>query len=79
MAAAQGSPVSACSQRRLRIISGHLQAGTAASLTPNECKAPGAPSIPKKRQELLKWNGWGYNDSKFTFNKKGQAEFTGKR
>ncbi|XP_053554469.1 alkyldihydroxyacetonephosphate synthase, peroxisomal isoform X2 [Bombina bombina] len=30
-------------------------------------------------QELLKWNGWGYNDSKFTFNKKGQAEFTGKR
>ncbi|CAI9546413.1 unnamed protein product, partial [Staurois parvus] len=31
------------------------------------------------RQELLKWNGWGYNDSKFTFNKKGQAEFTGKR
>ncbi|KAG9477374.1 hypothetical protein GDO78_002658 [Eleutherodactylus coqui] len=27
-------------------------------------------------QELLKWNGWGYNDSKFTFNKKGQAEFT---
>lgn len=31
------------------------------------------------RQELLKWNGWGYNDSKFIFNKKGQAEFTGKR
>ncbi|XP_075685625.1 alkyldihydroxyacetonephosphate synthase, peroxisomal isoform X1 [Rhinoderma darwinii] len=79
MAAAQGSPVSACSQRRLRIISGHLQAGTTAALAPNECKAPVAPSIPKKRQELLKWNGWGYNDSKFTFNKKGQAEFTGKR
>ncbi|XP_019378549.1 PREDICTED: alkyldihydroxyacetonephosphate synthase, peroxisomal, partial [Gavialis gangeticus] len=31
------------------------------------------------RQELLKWNGWGYNDSKFIFNKKGQVEFTGKR
>ncbi|XP_032624374.1 alkyldihydroxyacetonephosphate synthase, peroxisomal isoform X2 [Chelonoidis abingdonii] len=31
------------------------------------------------RQEILKWNGWGYNDSKFIFNKKGQAEFTGKR
>ncbi|OXB65858.1 hypothetical protein ASZ78_002777, partial [Callipepla squamata] len=30
-------------------------------------------------QEILKWNGWGYNDSKFIFNKKGQAEFTGKR
>uniref|UniRef100_A0A674C3R8 Alkylglycerone-phosphate synthase n=1 Tax=Salmo trutta TaxID=8032 RepID=A0A674C3R8_SALTR len=31
------------------------------------------------RQELMKWNGWGYSDSKFLFNKKGQAEFTGKR
>uniref|UniRef100_A0A674C377 Alkylglycerone-phosphate synthase n=1 Tax=Salmo trutta TaxID=8032 RepID=A0A674C377_SALTR len=30
-------------------------------------------------QELMKWNGWGYSDSKFLFNKKGQAEFTGKR
>uniref|UniRef100_A0A674C471 Alkylglycerone-phosphate synthase n=1 Tax=Salmo trutta TaxID=8032 RepID=A0A674C471_SALTR len=29
--------------------------------------------------ELMKWNGWGYSDSKFLFNKKGQAEFTGKR
>uniref|UniRef100_A0A5F9DAA2 Alkylglycerone-phosphate synthase n=1 Tax=Oryctolagus cuniculus TaxID=9986 RepID=A0A5F9DAA2_RABIT len=35
--------------------------------------------IPKKRQEIMKWNGWGYNDSKFFFNKKGQAELTGKR
>ncbi|MEE6489758.1 hypothetical protein FKM82_015670 [Ascaphus truei] len=78
MAAAQGSPVS---QRRLRVISGHLQPGAAAGISANECKAPAAPtgSIPKKRQEVLKWNGWGYNDSKFTFNKKGQAEFTGKR
>uniref|UniRef100_A0A673B1E7 Alkylglycerone-phosphate synthase n=1 Tax=Sphaeramia orbicularis TaxID=375764 RepID=A0A673B1E7_9TELE len=30
-------------------------------------------------QEIMKWNGWGYVDSKFQFNKKGQAEFTGKR
>ncbi|ELW63774.1 Alkyldihydroxyacetonephosphate synthase, peroxisomal [Tupaia chinensis] len=27
----------------------------------------------------MKWNGWGYNDSKFFFNKKGQVELTGKR
>ncbi|KAM8933694.1 alkyldihydroxyacetonephosphate synthase, peroxisomal [Pelodytes ibericus] len=83
MAAAKGSPVSACSQRRLRIITGHLRPGAAATVTSNECKAEATPtsasSIPKKRQEVLKWNGWGYNDSKFTFNKKGQAEFTGKR
>lgn len=31
------------------------------------------------RQELMKWNGWGYNDSKFLLNKKGQVELTGKR
>uniref|UniRef100_A0A8C1C050 Alkylglycerone-phosphate synthase n=1 Tax=Cyprinus carpio carpio TaxID=630221 RepID=A0A8C1C050_CYPCA len=28
---------------------------------------------------IMKWNGWGYSDSRFLFNKKGQAEFTGKR
>uniref|UniRef100_A0A3P8U3E9 Alkylglycerone-phosphate synthase n=1 Tax=Amphiprion percula TaxID=161767 RepID=A0A3P8U3E9_AMPPE len=27
----------------------------------------------------MKWNGWGYSDSRFFFNKKGQAEFTGRR
>ncbi|KAK2149953.1 hypothetical protein LSH36_429g00019 [Paralvinella palmiformis] len=36
-------------------------------------------SIPKRRQELLKWNGWGYKDSKFIINKHGQVEFTGER
>ena len=82
-----GSPASA--RRRLRIISGHLRGSPRAAgqeaLSPSPCKAqggsagPAAGSIPKKRQEILKWNGWGYNDSKFIFNKKGQAEFTGKR
>ncbi|ELK32715.1 Alkyldihydroxyacetonephosphate synthase, peroxisomal [Myotis davidii] len=42
---------------------------------------PPQPHSPQflSRQEVLKWNGWGYNDSKFIFNKKGQAELTGKR
>jgi len=31
------------------------------------------------RQELLKWNGWGYKDSKFVINKNGHVEFTGER
>ncbi|GFR65433.1 alkylglycerone-phosphate synthase, partial [Elysia marginata] len=30
-------------------------------------------------QELLKWNGWGYKDSKFFVNKDGHVEFTGER
>lgn len=58
-------------------------------LVTGKCK--GAPSdtrlpiedqpscIPKRRQELLKWNGWGYKDSKFILNKNGQVEFTGGR
>ncbi|KFO22403.1 Alkyldihydroxyacetonephosphate synthase, peroxisomal [Fukomys damarensis] len=33
----------------------------------------------RDRQEVMKWNGWGYNDSKFFLNKKGQVELTGKR
>ncbi|XP_060553885.1 alkyldihydroxyacetonephosphate synthase, peroxisomal-like [Ruditapes philippinarum] len=37
------------------------------------------PSIPKRRQELLKWNGWGYKDSKFILNKDKHVEFTGER
>nr|XP_014349357.1 PREDICTED: alkyldihydroxyacetonephosphate synthase, peroxisomal isoform X2 [Latimeria chalumnae] len=79
-------------QQRLRILAGHLQKAAGQSprlVSTSECKSDTASStaaatkksgmIPKRRQELLKWNGWGYNDSKFTFNKKGQAEFTGKR
>lgn len=34
--------------------------------------------IPKRRQELLKWNGWGYKDSEFVI-KDDQVRFTGKR
>ena len=26
---------------------------------------PGTRTIPRRREALLKWNGWGYNDSKF--------------
>lgn len=31
------------------------------------------------RQSVLKWNGWGYRDSQFFVNHRGQAEFNGKR
>lgn len=36
-------------------------------------------TIPKRRQDLLKWNGWGYKDSKFILNKEKQVKFTGDR
>ncbi|XP_042099609.1 alkyldihydroxyacetonephosphate synthase, peroxisomal isoform X1 [Ovis aries] len=54
---------------------------TAATATAAPTATPAAQesgTIPKKRQEVMKWNGWGYNDSKFIFNKKGQIELTGK-
>ncbi|KAJ8012732.1 hypothetical protein DPEC_G00045940 [Dallia pectoralis] len=77
-------------QQRLRVITGHLlkreDPVADSGVTGTHCKAEAAGSneakkgtVPKKRQEIMKWNGWGYSDSKFLFNKKGQAEFTGKR
>ncbi|XP_055616526.1 alkyldihydroxyacetonephosphate synthase [Toxorhynchites rutilus septentrionalis] len=35
-------------------------------------------AIPKKRQDLLKWNGWGYKDSRFEY-ENGTLMFTGSR
>ncbi|XP_054578770.1 alkyldihydroxyacetonephosphate synthase, peroxisomal isoform X2 [Eptesicus fuscus] len=56
------------------------RAASAATAAPTATPAAQeSGTIPKKRQEVLKWNGWGYNDSKFIFNKKGQVELTGKR
>ena len=36
-------------------------------------------TIPKRRQELLKWNGWGYKDTYFTFDNDQVCEMTGTR
>ncbi|KAK6623868.1 hypothetical protein RUM44_010724 [Polyplax serrata] len=37
-------------------------------------------TIPRKREELLKWNGWGYKDSKFVLREdKELISFTGNR
>ncbi|KAM6174297.1 alkyldihydroxyacetonephosphate synthase, peroxisomal [Erethizon dorsatum] len=56
------------------------KAASAATAAPTATPAaPESGIIPKKRQEVMKWNGWGYNDSKFFLNKKGQVELTGKR
>ncbi|XP_061430551.1 alkyldihydroxyacetonephosphate synthase, peroxisomal [Lethenteron reissneri] len=87
MAAERGDAVRA--RARLGLIAGHLKARPAAGCTgatPQQCASSSeeeggdaSRTIPMRRQDLLKWNGWGYTDSRFIFNKKGQAEFTGKR
>ncbi|XP_054168040.1 alkyldihydroxyacetonephosphate synthase, peroxisomal-like [Oppia nitens] len=39
-----------------------------------------SPAIPKKRDTLLKWNGWGYKDSRFEFDTRNHMfSFTGDR
>ncbi|XP_046902739.1 alkyldihydroxyacetonephosphate synthase, peroxisomal isoform X1 [Hypomesus transpacificus] len=83
------SEVQRIAQQRLRIIAGHLQrpAYDESGIVAMECKAEEIRSdvantqktLPRRRQEVMKWNGWGYSDSKFILNKKGQAEFTGRR
>ncbi|KAJ8683683.1 hypothetical protein QAD02_019475 [Eretmocerus hayati] len=35
--------------------------------------------VPRSRQELLKWDGWGYKDSAFRVNERSIVEFTGNR
>ncbi|KAJ3592062.1 hypothetical protein NHX12_007192 [Muraenolepis orangiensis] len=75
-------------QQRLRIIAGHLRKpDTDGGVEALGCSAqenrPGAATnkttVPRRRQEVMKWNGWGYNDSRFFFNKKGLTELSGKR
>ncbi|XP_065190738.1 alkyldihydroxyacetonephosphate synthase, peroxisomal-like [Sycon ciliatum] len=90
MAEGQSDPSAA--QRRLAVLTGHLRAGNI-SLSAENCSSTdarrgnrgSAPSsgdqraFPVKRQEELKWNGWGYLDSGFRMNENGQIEFHGKR
>jgi alkyldihydroxyacetonephosphate synthase len=80
------------SARRLSVLRGHLSAGARtvaavqASGTSSSYSAPVSSSkderqraYPRKRQSVVKWNGWGYRDSYFFFNPSGQAEFNGRR
>ncbi|CAH1773004.1 unnamed protein product, partial [Owenia fusiformis] len=53
---------------------------TCASESSSKTQVPDeAPIVPKRRHELMKWNGWGYKDSKFSVNKNNQVTFTGER
>nr|XP_039248584.1 alkyldihydroxyacetonephosphate synthase, peroxisomal-like [Styela clava]XP_039248585.1 alkyldihydroxyacetonephosphate synthase, peroxisomal-like [Styela clava]XP_039248586.1 alkyldihydroxyacetonephosphate synthase, peroxisomal-like [Styela clava] len=69
--------------RRLKVISGHLAQKhndlikvKCAELKQHDVK-PGTRTIPKSREDILKWNGWGYKDTTFMENEDGQMEFTG--
>ncbi|KAL2737843.1 alkyldihydroxyacetonephosphate synthase [Vespula squamosa] len=36
-------------------------------------------TVPRNRQDVLKWNGWGYKDSRFRINDNNIIEFSGDR
>eukprot|EP00795_Rhopilema_esculentum_P012578 gene12578-3277_t len=42
-------------------------------------KEEDSKAFPLKRNEVLKWNGWGYKDSKFVLQDNGVVAFTGDR
>ncbi|XP_041371951.1 alkyldihydroxyacetonephosphate synthase, peroxisomal-like [Gigantopelta aegis] len=82
------------SKDRLAVISAHLLGGKSIKIAESQstvnttlCAAADGkvvvdeepPTIPKRRQDVLKWNGWGYKDSKFLINKEGHVEFSGER
>ena len=72
------------SNRRLKVIAGHLEHPNKLGVSPQHCAgaSPEAEGESKNklpgRQDILKWNGWGYKDSQFLI-KDGQAKFTGTR
>ena len=71
------------SNRRLKLIAGHLDQQSKTDVVKQNCAdATAEPTTEAEhknpgRHDVLKWNGWGYDDSKFLINKDGQAVFTG--
>jgi alkyldihydroxyacetonephosphate synthase len=48
-------------------------------ITVSDPRAVKRTTIPKRRQDLLKWNGWGYKDTKFQFGSNNVCQVTGDR
>lgn len=66
--------------RRLKMIAGHLAQPKEVVVTPQNCagNSENPDSKMPGKQDDIKWNGWGYSDSRFEY-KDGQAQFTGSR
>jgi alkyldihydroxyacetonephosphate synthase len=78
-------------QRRLEVALRHLRPelhAIAAGLSAQDCSA-GSASTPAaaaaaeeerpERKDVLKWNGWGFNDTKFEVDKDGVVALSGSR
>lgn len=72
------------SNRRLKRITSHLDKPNHTTVSTQNCAGTSPEAKPESgnknpgRQDILKWNGWGYSDSQFLI-KGGQAQFTGSR
>ena len=42
-------------------------AGSLCSAPTSTQYKPGTRTMPRRREEVLKWNGWGYGDTKFRY------------
>ncbi|KAG7177818.1 alkyldihydroxyacetonephosphate synthase, peroxisomal-like [Homarus americanus] len=75
----EGSAVGNCSDEAVR--KGRQHKGVGWQPVASRPPTPTAPTVPRRRQELLKWNGWGYKDSKFVVHKEKDycIAFTGER
>lgn len=73
----------AVAANRIRRLAAHLAIDVSGAKSDGEaCPAPvraakATPILTEKKQERLKWNGWGYEDTKFTLNKDGDVVVTG--
>ena len=67
--------------KRLEIIAGHLTQPNEMGASSLNCAGTSKETESKNpgRQDILKWNGWGYKDSKFVADSDGQVQFTGSR
>lgn len=67
--------------RRLKVIAGHLSQPSERAASSQNCGGTSKETDSKNpgRLDILKWNGWGYKDSKFVVKPDGQVEFSGSR
>eukprot|EP01117_Protostelium_nocturnum_P006858 TRINITY_DN2456_c1_g2_i1.p1 TRINITY_DN2456_c1_g2~~TRINITY_DN2456_c1_g2_i1.p1 ORF type:complete len:623 (+),score=238.65 TRINITY_DN2456_c1_g2_i1:97-1965(+) len=74
--------------RRLKMTANHLQSSSSSSenlsVEPTSFEKSRVKVVSNQRghhqgREEVKWNGWGYNDTKFELNNKNQIYLTGKR
>lgn len=64
---------------RLSALARHLSADQPQGIETQQTKNVQVVNNEPRKKEKLKWNGWGYTDTKFVFNKEGNLYLSGHR